>query len=148
MPSIRKIRYISPYKNTYNTDFKLPKDVERFNEFWRVEQNWRRLHVLFVQMLQGGQSSGSGLKNARVRGLLSTFAFPAMNNKENETGYKFSSDQTLEKMYVLLECIRYKGYNQTFSHLLIRSILIFKYCQTEASHKSVLHFSRTVRSLL
>lgn len=68
------------------------------------------------------QSSGSGFKNARVRGLLSTFAFTAMNNKENETGYKFSSDQTLEKMYVLMECIRYKGYNQTFSHLLKRSI--------------------------
>lgn len=67
------------------------------------------------------QSSGSGFENARVRGLLSTFAFPAMNNKENETGYKFSSDQTLEKMYVLMECIRYKGYNQTFSHLLKRS---------------------------
>lgn len=28
-------------------------------------------------------------------------------------------------------------------HLLIRSIVIFKYCQTEASHKSVLHCTRT-----
>lgn len=38
-----------------------------------------------------------------VTTIVTTFAFPAMNNKENETGYKFSKDQTLEKMYVLMD---------------------------------------------
>lgn len=66
---------------------------------------------LLYTMLQVGQSSGSGLKKKKhVLPIVTTFAFPAMNNKEDETGHKFSKDQTLEKMYVhvLMECIRYK----------------------------------------
>lgn len=49
-------------------------------------------------MLQVGQSSGSGLKKKHVLPIVTTFAFPAMNNKEDETGHKFSKDQTLEKI--------------------------------------------------
>lgn len=89
----------------------MSKDLMNFGGFNRIGEGYT---FYMYTMLQGGQSSGSGFKKARVRGLLSTFAFLAMNNQENETGYTFSSDQTLEKMYVLMECIRYKGYNQTF----------------------------------
>lgn len=85
---------------------KMSKDLMNFGGFNRIGEGYT--FCMYTQ------SSGSGFKNARVRGLLSTFAFLAMNNQENETGYTFSSDQTLEKMYVLMECIRYKGYNQTF----------------------------------